>query len=103
MKPRRQPNWEERYAQPGCCCGREPVDFLREHLDELPRGAALDLAMGAGRNALFLAQHGFSVTGIDSSPTGGAPARAASAPAPPGPEERENTRASGFLCLPRRR
>ena len=76
MKSRRQPNWEERYAQPGCCCGREPVDFLREHLDELPRGAALDLAMGEGRNALFLAQHGFSVTGIDSSPTGVAKAEA---------------------------
>ena len=76
MKSRRQPNWEERYAQPGCCCGREPVDFLREHLDELPQGAALDLAMGEGRNALFLAQHGFSVTGIDSSPTGVAKAEA---------------------------
>lgn len=76
MNPRRQPNWEERYAQPGCCCGREPVDFLREHLDELPRDAALDLAMGEGRNALFLAQHGFSVTGIDNSPTGVAKAEA---------------------------
>ena len=76
MKSRRQPNWAERYAQPGCCCGREPVDFLREHLDERPRGAALDLAMGEGRNALFLAQHGFSVTGIDSSPTGVAKAEA---------------------------
>lgn len=76
MNPTRRPNWEERYAQPGYVCGSEPVDFLREHLEELPRGAALDLAMGEGRNAVFLAQHGFRVTGIDGSPTGVAKAEA---------------------------
>jgi 2-polyprenyl-3-methyl-5-hydroxy-6-metoxy-1,4-benzoquinol methylase len=57
--------WNTRYAglavrEPG-----EPNAFLREHLAMLPRGRALDLAMGTGRNAIFLAQHGFSVTGID--------------------------------------
>jgi len=63
------PDWEARYRQPGYWCGEEPVDFLRDHLAELPRGAALDLAMGEGRNAVFLAQHGFAVTGIEKSPT----------------------------------
>ncbi|HKZ53464.1 MAG TPA: class I SAM-dependent methyltransferase [Candidatus Acidoferrales bacterium] len=69
------PDWEARYQQPGYWCGEEPVDFLREHLEELPRGAALDLAMGEGRNAVFLAQHGFDVTGIEKSPTAIAKAR----------------------------
>jgi 2-polyprenyl-3-methyl-5-hydroxy-6-metoxy-1,4-benzoquinol methylase len=39
--------------------------FLRHHLALLPRGHALELAMGEGHNAIFLAQQGFSVTGID--------------------------------------
>lgn len=69
------PDWEARYQQPGYWCGEEPVDFLREHLEELPRGAALDLAMGEGRNAVFLARHGFTVTGIEKSPTAIAKAR----------------------------
>jgi tellurite methyltransferase len=70
------PDWEARYRQPGYWCGEEPVAFLREHLDELPRGAALDLAMGEGRNAIFLAHHGYRVTGIEKSPTAVAKARA---------------------------
>jgi len=39
--------------------------FLREHLALLPSGQALELAMGEGHNAMFLARQGFSVTGID--------------------------------------
>jgi cyclopropane fatty-acyl-phospholipid synthase-like methyltransferase len=34
----------------------------------LKPGRALDLGSGAARNALFLAQHGFDVTGVDCSP-----------------------------------
>jgi 2-polyprenyl-3-methyl-5-hydroxy-6-metoxy-1,4-benzoquinol methylase len=71
-----QPDWEARYRQPGYWAGDEPVPFLREHLAELPSGAALDLAMGEGRNAVFLAQNGFTVTGIEKSPAGIAKARA---------------------------
>lgn len=70
-----KPDWEERYGQPGYWCGEEPVDFLHLHLPDLPRGTALDLAMGEGRNALFLAQHGFTVTGIEKSSAGVAKAR----------------------------
>jgi SAM-dependent methyltransferase len=62
-------DWEERYCQPGTWCGTEPVAFLREHLNELPRGCVLDLAMGEGRNALFLAQQGYRVTGVEKSRT----------------------------------
>lgn len=36
-----------------------------ENLDLLHRGRALDIAMGNGKNAVFLAQNGFNVEGID--------------------------------------
>jgi tellurite methyltransferase len=42
-----------------------PHPFLRDHLALLPRGRALELAMGEGHNAIFLARQGFSVTGIN--------------------------------------
>lgn len=44
-----------------------PSRFLIENLDILPRGKALDIAMGSGRNAVFLAQNGFDVEGVDRS------------------------------------
>ncbi len=42
-----------------------PAQFLVESLDRLPRGRALDVAAGRGRNALYLAEQGFSVHAID--------------------------------------
>lgn len=43
----------------------EPSQLLVEYLPLLPRGKALDVAMGKGRNALFLASHGFEVVGLE--------------------------------------
>lgn len=45
-----------------------PSPFLVENLHLLPKGRVLDLAMGYGRNALFLAGSGFQVEGVDVSP-----------------------------------
>jgi tellurite methyltransferase len=45
-----------------------PARFLMENLSLLPKGRALDVAMGYGRNAVFLAQAGFEVEGVDISP-----------------------------------
>ena len=45
----------------------EPSEFLVEHIDLLPRGRALDVAMGQGRNTIYLAQMGFEVEGVDAS------------------------------------
>jgi tellurite methyltransferase len=45
----------------------EPAPFLVENLPLLPRGRALDVAMGGGRNAVYLAGAGFEVEGVDSS------------------------------------
>jgi SAM-dependent methyltransferase len=50
----------------------EPSVFLREIFAAeawpIPRGRALDLACGKGRNALFLAERGFTVVAADISP-----------------------------------
>ncbi len=43
----------------------DPAQLLVEFLPLLQKGRALDVAMGKGRNALFLASHGFKVTGLE--------------------------------------
>ena len=42
-----------------------PSFFLAQQLHRLPKGRALDVAAGSGRNALYLASHGFQVDAID--------------------------------------
>ena len=62
--------WDQRYAEPGFQFGTEPNDFLREVAHHLPRGRVLCLAEGEGRNAVWLAQQGHAVTGMDQSRVG---------------------------------
>jgi len=57
--------WNARYGARAVGLWHAPSPFLREHLALLPRGPVLELAIGEGHNAIFLAQQGFSVTGID--------------------------------------
>ena len=57
--------WEERYGQEEFVFGTEPNDFLRERVDELPAGEVLCLAEGEGRNAVFIAGRGRSVSSVD--------------------------------------
>ncbi len=46
--------------------GSEPSHFLIDNIELLPESAkALDVAMGTGRNAVYLAQRGYNVDGID--------------------------------------
>jgi SAM-dependent methyltransferase len=69
--------WDERYAGKTFMYGTEPNDFLREKAELLPRGArVLCLAEGEGRNAVYLAERGFAVTGVDASAVGLSKARA---------------------------
>jgi len=48
--------------------GFEPTQFLVENVELLPKGQVLDVAMGSGRNAIYLARLGFEVEGVDMSP-----------------------------------
>ena len=48
--------------------GPEPAEFLVENVALLPPGRVLDVAMGSGRNAVYLAKMGFNVEGVDISP-----------------------------------
>ena len=62
--------WNKKYETENYLFGRDPIPFLKDHVDLLPKGAALDLAMGEGRNGVFLATKGFQVTGVDISEAG---------------------------------
>jgi hypothetical protein len=57
----------------------EPNQLLVETIQGRKPGAALDLLMGQGRNALYLAAHGWKVTGVDISDEGLRIAKAAAA------------------------
>lgn len=57
--------WDERYASGSYTPRGHPSPFLVDWLDRLPRGRALDVATGAGRNALALAEAGFAVDAVD--------------------------------------
>lgn len=61
--------WEARYTQAHGAGGDAPSEFLVTHADRL-RGRILDIAAGAGRNALFLAWRGNLVEAIDISLAG---------------------------------
>jgi SAM-dependent methyltransferase len=63
-------SWDERYSEDGFAFGTEPNDFLRDVVEQLPRGRTLCLGDGEGRNGVFLAQHGHDVTTVDLSPVG---------------------------------
>jgi tellurite methyltransferase len=58
--------WNERYR-----AGEEifhaPSPLVVQFADTLAPGLALDLASGPGRNALYLAEHGWRVTAVDGS------------------------------------
>ncbi len=69
MKSARK-RWDERFKGETFAFGKEPTPFLKRHIRGLPRGKALDLASGEGRNAIFLAQKGFDVDAVDISEVG---------------------------------
>ncbi len=58
--------WDQRYNKRSYIYGKSPAKFLAENFDFIPSGSSiLDMGMGEGRNAVFLAQKGHKVTGID--------------------------------------
>ncbi len=65
-----QKRWDKRFTGKEFALGKEANTFLRRHIGLLQKGKALDIATGEGRNAIFLAQHGFDVDAVDISETG---------------------------------
>jgi SAM-dependent methyltransferase len=68
-------DWDARYAERQQWSG-EPNPLVAELVGDLPPGAALDLAAGEGRHALWLARRGWRATAVDFSATGLARGRA---------------------------
>jgi SAM-dependent methyltransferase len=62
--------WNEKFANTEYAYGTEPNDFLVSAVTKLKRGATLSLAEGEGRNAVWLAQQGFTVSAIEQSEKG---------------------------------
>jgi len=63
--------WDEIYSGTEFAFSKEPNDFLRETFEQIPAGGhVLCLAEGEGRNAVFLAQQGYTVTAMDMSEVG---------------------------------
>jgi len=62
--------WDERYSAAGHAYGTTPNEFLVAQFRAIPKGRVLSLAEGEGRNAVFLAQQGYTVTAVDASLVG---------------------------------
>ena len=58
--------WDQKYSRSSFIYGKSPAKFLAENFGFLDAGSSiLDMGMGEGRNAVFLAGKGHKVTGID--------------------------------------
>lgn len=68
-------DWDRRYAGSDLLWTATPNRFLVAEAGDLAPGRALDLATGEGRNAVWLAEQGWQVVGVDFSEAGLAKAR----------------------------
>lgn len=62
--------WDKEYGTEEYVYGKSPNDFLSSCYQVIPKGKILLLAEGEGRNAVFLAKLGYSVTAVDISSVG---------------------------------
>lgn len=66
--------WNQRFESEESYLGQKASPFLAREIDVIlglaPGKRALDIACGEGRNSVFLARHGFSVTALDISDVG---------------------------------
>lgn len=60
--------WDDRYRDTELMWSAGPNAFVEQLCRDLPPGRSIDLAAGEGRNAIWLARRGWSVTGLDFSP-----------------------------------
>ena len=62
--------WNKKYDSPKHKADKSPSKWLKENKGLLNgKGKALDIAMGEGKNAVYLAELGYDVLGIDISET----------------------------------
>jgi SAM-dependent methyltransferase len=64
-KLQREASHFNRMYYKGTTFNKRPNVLLMSAIKELPSGKALDLGTGQGRNAVYLAEKGWNVTGID--------------------------------------
>jgi ubiquinone/menaquinone biosynthesis C-methylase UbiE len=62
--------WNDRYTESEFAYGKEPNQFLKEHIHLFPKGKVLFVAEGEGRNAVFAAKNGLQVYAFDYSDSG---------------------------------
>jgi SAM-dependent methyltransferase len=62
--------WDERFREGEYPLDPDPAPVLRQYVDSFPDGRALDIATGTGRNAVFLAENGYTVDALDKSREG---------------------------------
>ena len=79
MSDEERRRWDERYATGEYRARTWVTPFLEQWLPHLGPGRALVLACGPGRNALYLAEYGFDVLGVDISEVAIGEARASAA------------------------
>jgi len=63
-------DWDQRYAGADLLWTAQANRLLVAEIADLAPGRALDLGCGEGRNSVWLAKQGWSVTGVDFSPVG---------------------------------
>ncbi len=57
--------WDERYREADRLWSAEPNLFVADRLGPVDPGVGLDFASGEGRNAIWLAERGWSMTAVD--------------------------------------
>lgn len=62
-------DWEQAYVSNESLWATGPDSLLYNYIKLVPNGKVLDIGVGEGRNALYLAKKGFSVEGLDISKT----------------------------------
>lgn len=62
--------WNERYRNEDFAYGKQPNNYLKEQLEKLDTGTILFPAEGEGRNAVFAARLGWTVSAFDISSEG---------------------------------
>ena len=62
--------WDERYSTSELIWTGRANQFVEAHLTDLEPGTAIDLGAGEGRNAVWLASRGWTVTAVDFSQVG---------------------------------